>query len=275
MRRFGMVAKKALVASVVAALLVVIMSWRTRSGTATLLVPAYFYPIRAGLNDWNRLARDAGSVNIEAILNPASGPGTSQDPNYVVVVDKLRAAGGNVFGYVSTRYGDRDMTAVKSDIDQYVLFYDINGIFIDEMANSQERLPYYEELYQYIKGVRSDFKVIGNPGMAYTLEGYLRAADTLVIFEGSGALYGEFRPMVTAPWVANYPRDRFANIVYAATSKSDLIHALAQAGQNRAGSVYITDGGLPNPYQGLPNYWGHEVAAIRARDLTLESQKEL
>ena len=114
-----------MVASLVAALLVVSTSWRARSGSATLLVPAYFYPSGAGLDDWNRLARDAGSINIEAILNPASGPGTTQDPNYVAVVNKLRTAGGRVFGYVSTQYGDRDMTDVKNDIDKYILFYNI------------------------------------------------------------------------------------------------------------------------------------------------------
>jgi hypothetical protein len=274
MRRFGMMVNKVLVSSVVAALLVVTMSWRARSGSATLLVPAYFYPSGAGLDDWNRLARDAGSINIEAILNPASGPGTSPDPTYVAVVNKLRTAGGHVFGYVSTRYGDRDLAAVENDIDKYLSFYNINGLFVDEMANSQERLSYYEKLYQYIKGAHSDFKVIGNPGMAYTLEGYLSAADTLVIFEGSLALYDNFRPMVIAPWVANHPRARFANIVYGATSATDLMQALDKAGHTRAGSVYITDGALPNPYDGLPNYWGPEVAAIRARDLTLASQKE-
>ncbi len=274
MRCFGIVGNKVLLPSLVAALLVVIVSWPARSGSATELVPAYFYPSGAGLDGWNRLASDSGSITIEAILNPASGPGTTQDPNYVAVVNKLRTAGGHVFGYVSTEYGNRDMNAVKDDIDKYISFYNISGIFIDEMANSQERLPYYEKLYQYIKVFHSDFKVIGNPGMPYTLEGYLGAADTLVIFEGSVGVYGDFRPMDTAPWVANYPRERFANIVYAARSKTDLIYTLDQAGQNRAGSVYITDGRLPNPYQGLPAYWGQEVAAIRARDLTLASRKK-
>ena len=94
MRRFGIVGSKVLLASLVAALLVIIMCWRPRSGSATVLVPAYFYPSGAGLDCWNRLARDAGSINIEAILNPASGPGTTQDPNYVAVVNKLRTAGG-------------------------------------------------------------------------------------------------------------------------------------------------------------------------------------
>ena len=268
MRRFGMVGSKVLLASLVTALLVVFMCWRARSGSATELVPAYFYPSGAGLDCWNRLARDAGSINIEVILNPASGPGTTQDPNYVAVVDKLRTAGGRVFGYVATQYGNRDMTSVKNDINLYMSFYSISGIFVDEMANTQERLAYYEKLYEYIKRVRSDLKVIGNPGTPYTLEGYLRAADTLVIFEGSSALYADFRPMVTAPWVVNYPRERFAHIVYAAKSATDLIGVLDAAGQTRAGSVFITDGGLPNPYRGLPAYWAQEVAAIRARDLT-------
>ena len=274
MRRFGMMATKVLLSSLVAAILIVSASWRARSASATALIPAYFYPSGAGLDAWNRLARDAGSINIEAILNPASGPGTTQDVNYVGVVNKLLGAGGHVFGYVSTRYGDRDITAVKNDIDQYLLFYNISGIFVDEMANSQARLPYYATLYQYIKGLHSDFKVIGNPGMPYILEGYLGAADTLVIFEGSLTLYGNFKPMVIAPWVANYPRERFANIVYAATSATDLMQVLDDAGLARAGSVYVTDGGLPNPYRGLPVYWGREVAAIRARDPTLAPPKE-
>jgi hypothetical protein len=274
MRWFGIVGSKVLLTSLVAVLLVAIMSWPARLGTAVELVPAYFYPSGAGLDYWNRLARDAGSINIEAILNPASGPGTTQDPNYVAVVNKLRTAGGRVLGYVATQYGNRDLAEARKDIDKYISFYNINGIFIDEMANTKERLPYYETLYQYVKGYNVHYKVIGNPGMPYTLERYLDAADTLVTFEGSVAVYGDFRPMATAPWVAHYPRERFANIVYAATSKNDLIQALDQAGQNHAGAVFITDGTLPNPYRGLPAYWGQEVAAIRARDLTLASRKK-
>ena len=122
-----------------------------RSPHCDRLGPAYFYPSGAGLDCWNRLASDAGSIKIEAILNPASGPGTAQDPNYVAVVNQLRAAGGSVFGYVSTRYGDRDMTAVIKDIDKYLLCYNINGVFVDEMANTQHdflitrTLPVYQK----------------------------------------------------------------------------------------------------------------------------------
>jgi Spherulation-specific family 4 len=274
MRRFGMVVGKVLLASFVAAAMVAITSGRTTTRSATAIVPAYFYPNGVGRDLWNRLASDAGSIHVEAILNPASGPGTKKDPNYVAVVNNLRIAGGSVFGYVSTQYGNRDMAAVTKDINTYIEFYNINGIFIDEMANNTDRLPYYEEIYHFIKGLHSDFKVIGNPGMAYTLESYLAAADALVIFEGSGARHAYFRPLLIAPWVLKYPPDRFANIVYAATSETDLLRALDKAARAHAGSVYITDGELPNPYQGLPPYWAREVAAIRARHLTAASMEK-
>jgi len=271
MRRFGIVVAKLMLVSVVAALTVATMSWPVRYRSATALVPAYFYPGGDGLNAWNRLTSDAGTLNIEVILNPASGPGTIQDPNYVAAVNKLRTAGGSVFGYVSTQYGNRDMAAVIDEINAYKLFYNINGIFVDEMANTKEKLLYYEEIYQFIKGSHSAFKVIGNPGTPYTLEGYLAAADVLVIFEGSGALYADFRPNLTAPWVLENPPARFANIVYAVKSDADLIRALDKATRAHAGSIYITDGEMPNPYRGLPPYWARELASIRARDLTASS----
>jgi Spherulation-specific family 4 len=256
-----------LLATLVAALLVAITSRRVRAGPTIELVPAYFYPSGAGLAAWNQLASDAGSVRIEAILNPASGPGTTRDPNYVTVVNHLRNAGGSVFGYVSTEYGNRDITTVISEIQKYVFFYNINGLFIDEMAADQENRPYYEKIYEFIKAMDSDFKVVGNPGMPYTLESYLAAADTLVIFEGTDIAYADFQPLAIAPWVANYPPDRFANIVYAVRSDTKLHWVLGKARLSNAGSIFITDGGLPNPYAGLPFYWDRELEAIRELDL--------
>jgi len=263
--RFGGILAHALLALLVAGVLVVVTCWPQRAGSTTSLVPAYFYPAGAGLSAWKQLAAAAGSINVEAVLNPASGPGTTQDPNYVAVVNQLRTAGGGVFGYVSTQYGNRDLASVMQDILTYNRLYNTNGFFIDEMANSQDKVPYYETIYRFIKQLKSDFKVVGNPGTPYTLESYLGAADTLVIFEGSGAAYADYKPLVTAPWVANYPRSRFSNIVYGVGSATDMRRALAKAGQTHSGSVHITDGELPNPYRALPTYWSRQVAAIQAQ----------
>ena len=106
---------------------------------------------------------------------------------------------------------------------------------------------------------------MGNPGTPYTLERYLGAADTLVIFEGSSAAYANYKPFVSAPWVANHSRARFSNIVYGVGSAAAMQRTLAKAGETNTGCVHITDGVLPNPYGGLPLYWARQVAAIQAQ----------
>ena len=53
-----------------------------------------------------------------AILNPASGPGTVADPNYVTATNNLRAAGGGVVGYVSTRLRLAKPVGVRTDISR-------------------------------------------------------------------------------------------------------------------------------------------------------------
>jgi len=65
-----------------------------------IVVPAYFYPGSL----WSSMNWAAGRVPLVAIMNPNSGPGTTQDPQYVAAVNSLRAADGKVIGYVSTSY---------------------------------------------------------------------------------------------------------------------------------------------------------------------------
>ena len=101
---------------------------------------------------WDELCAAAHSINIRAILNPASGPGSRRDPNYAAVVQQFRAAGGRVLGYVHTSYGAREIGSVKSDIEAYIDLYDIDGFFVDEMATDPFLVPYYASLYAFIKG---------------------------------------------------------------------------------------------------------------------------
>jgi hypothetical protein len=267
MRRFRALHPRVLVASVLAGSLVIPGSNLARAGATTVLVPAYFYPSGPGLAAWNQLADAAGSIPIEAILNPGSGPGTIQDPNYVLVVNILRRAGGRVLGYVDTSYGKRTPAAVERDIRTYLKFYGVDGFFIDQMANTPQAVAYYEAIYQFIKRRSSDFKVVGNPGTPYTLPAYLNAVDTLVVFEGSGITYGDYKPLVPSPWIANYPPSRFANIIHDVADAAGMEKVLTEAQRASAGSVFVTDEKMPNPYSRLPGYWTQEVAAIRALDL--------
>src|ERR1700687_4605795 len=74
------------------------------AGNMNVLVPAYIYPTPGGA--WDQMAVAASKVSITAILTPDSGPGSGVDSNYVAAVNKLKAAGGRVIGYVHTSYDD-------------------------------------------------------------------------------------------------------------------------------------------------------------------------
>ena len=224
-----------------------------------LVVPAYFYPSSSN-QYWGALASAAVKTPTTVIANPASGPGTSLDNNYVTAITKVRQAGGKVIGYVHTSYAARSISDVTADIQKYLSWYAIDGFFIDEMSNDNfsAHIQYYQSLYNYIKGLNASFTVIGNPG-ATTQEIYLTlpTADKLVVFENSQKAFNTFVP---STWQANYPASRFVYMVYNATRTQMLSDITKTASQN-AGSVYITNDKLPNPYDVLPGYWADEVNA--------------
>ena len=222
------------------------------------LVPAYFYPV--GNPYWSELDAAASQIGVTAILNPNSGPGNSADPNYVTAVNNLEAAGGKVLGYVYTSYGSRSLAAVEADVNAYINFYHINGIFFDEQSNSPAEVSYYNQLDNYVKSLNPAYEVIANPG-TNTVPAYLTAptADTLVTFEDTASAYSTYTP---ASWTSTYSPGHFANIVYGEPTTAGMLNDLQLAQANNAGYVYVTDDTLPNPYDSLPSYWDQEVAAI-------------
>jgi hypothetical protein len=238
------------------------------------LVPAYFYPNHGGGygDDWYRLAQAAGTIGVNAILNPNSGPGARIDENYVTAVNSLRAAGGRVFAYVHTSYGNRSATTVRNEIDKYIGFYAIDGVFLDEMSTSASDLNYYSGLYGYIKSQSGAYRVIGNPG-TNTLESYLTTptADALTIFEDRSDLYSDF---TSAAWVVNHGAEHFAHILHTAP-EGNLGTFLTLAASRNASLVYVTDDVLSNPYDALPSYWDEEVAAIAALSVPEPSTQAL
>ena len=228
----------------------------------TAIVPAYFYP-SAG-SAWDDLNTAAARIPVTAIMNPGSGPGTFQDNSYVNAVDDLRAAGGKVIAYVYTQYGNRSAAAVKSDIDKYVNWYNIDGIFFDEFSNSSSTstLNYYQNLYDYVKAIDPAWEVMGNPG-TQTVEPYLSrpAADSLLVFEGYGADYPGYSP---SAWNYNYDPSQIGHLVHTTANEADMLNYLDLAVSRNAGQVYITDDVMNNPWDTLPSYWQAEVDRIEA-----------
>lgn len=265
-----------LAASLIAAMLV-LPSHSRADDQVTALVPAYFYPTWWSGSPWDQLNAAATTIPIEAIMNPASGPGSVANSDYQYAVTQLQAAGGKVLGYVPTGYGFRSIADVMADVQSYIDWYSVDGIFLDEMGNSAGALDYVA-LYGQIKALATslgiDLHVVGNPGNPFTqVKAYLAAADTLVIFEGpltnsdpNGASFQNYPnngPYAGLPlWFKHYSSDRFANIVFAVPNARSMGSALSKAIRFNAGYVYLTDDNLPNPYDTLPSYWQQEVNRI-------------
>jgi Spherulation-specific family 4 len=245
-----------------------------RADEVIALVPAYFYPSYLG-SPWDDLTTAAARIPIEAIMNPDSGPGPGVNSDYVTAVQNLQAAGGKVIGYVATGYGARASGDILNDISNYVDWYGVDGIFLDEMGNSDGTLDYVA-LYQSIQALAAEscieLHVVGNPGEPFS-EAFITAADTLVIFEGpyansdpTGASFeaypneGPYTGL--SPWWQCYSSSQIANIVYSEPTEGDALRSVVKALRQNAGYLYITDATLPNPYGALPTFWNDEVWLI-------------
>ena len=199
-----------------------------------------------------------------AVMNPSSGPGGSKNSDYVNAVQYCHSHGQIVIGYVHTSYGNRSLATVEGEVTQYYQWYQVDGIFVDEMSNDSSTTAYYHSLYQYIhtQGGGGAALVVGNPGAAASSDWQLtqQAADELLIFEGSAKTYSSWFPPA---WVSNYPAGTFWNVVYNAPTLSSMQTACSHSKMVNAGSMFVTYGTLPNPYKFLPkaSYWKSELTA--------------
>lgn len=226
------------------------------------LVPAYFSPDAEG-ELWsatcqNMRAADGGSV---AVLNPANGPGARADSRYEDVVAICHEQGQNILGYVSTRYGARPLSDVTADIDRYYADYEVDGIFVDEMAENplnpdtrQDLRAYYQQVYAHVQQRTAGTElVVGNPGVAAGTDWQVTdsVADVLVVFEGSAVSYEAWTP---PGWITAHPPERFAHLVHT-TPEHSLARVCELAGERNAGYIYATDDSGANPWDSLPSYW--------------------
>jgi hypothetical protein len=230
------------------------------------LVPAYFYPDWWNSpNNWTRMCdamnRTRGAST--AVMNPNSGPGAGANPDYVHVIAGCHARGQHVIGYVHTSYAARSLAAVRSEIDAYYAFYPgIDGIFVDEMSNDSRTRSYYRSVYQYIRGKPLPHDVVGNPGAVASTAWQLSTpvADAVIVFEGTAAAYAGWSP---PSWVRNQVASRISNLVFSTPDEAAMRQACASSKSKNAGSMYVTDDVLPNPWDTLPGgaYWTNSVSA--------------
>lgn len=210
------------------------------------IIPLYTYPSDP---TWEAVAAAKQAypeVEVVAIINPGSGPGTMLDPLYDSGITALQDADVTVIGYVYTSYADRSADAVRTDISAYATFYpQLDGIMLDEMSNTPGDEAYYADLSGFAAGLGLGLSV-GNPGTSIP-ESFVDSVDVLFVYESAGLP----DPTSLGGWTDAYERTRFAIIPYAVPS---LDAGFVSAALEHVGWVYATDDDLPNPWDTLPPY---------------------
>ncbi|PSB56856.1 Spherulation-specific family 4 [Chamaesiphon polymorphus CCALA 037] len=240
-----------------------------------ILLPLYIYPNWYDRNNyiWNQVILAAKKVPIVAIINPNNGPDNAP-PNvdYQQGIKDLRQAGVKVIGYVPTNYANRDLQAVKADIDLYLKYFNVDGIFIDEAANQQDKLDYYHQIYRYLKSsspstdsIRSiAYTLIINPGTDVTEEFILQpVADTIVTFENYQSVWTKYHPPIARQ---KHSAQKFAALIHTTANHNLMKSTLDRVVKYKFSYVYITndrpDTGDRNPWNTLPEYWQAQVNYI-------------
>ncbi len=254
-----------------------------------VLVPAYGNPCCDGGPElWAELISSAQDTSrnfeVVAILNPASGPGDQRDLNYLDpdgktgVIPRFRSAGGKLYGYVSTRYGNRNDDQILRDVDGYLkdshrYAGHVDGIFFDELSNDLANVARYRKWAQYVKQNQPDAVAMANPGVAETLNpsgqtrysanDYANVFDCMMTFEHSGKQYVE-------RFTSTLSIDQASSL-----RRSHAIHSqgnwepswLALAASRHADYLFVSDDFMrdseDNPYDRIPKYWRSMLEDLR------------
>jgi len=222
----------------------------------SVVVPAYFSPG----TDWTRAVDSQPAPRVMILDITGVGAGNAPDRRFQETVRRAQAAGITVMGYSATDYGQRPVTSVEADVQNYAAWYGVTDIFLDQSASSSSQLAYYRDLTSYIHRLHPGSTVMLNPG-TYPDRQYMSIGDIVMVYENSYANLGDLQ---VPSWVHDYPAARFAFAIYA-TPGSRLGDAIAQSRRRHAGYVYVTDGTQPDPYSTLPGYWSSENSAIAAQ----------
>jgi hypothetical protein len=246
----------------------VVMGRSAHTSKLQILLPLYIYPNWYDRDKyiWKQVVVAAQKVPIVAIINPNNGPNSAPpNPDYQQGLKDLRQAGVKILGYVPTNYTKRDIQAVKADIEVYNKYFNVDGIFVDETANAQDKLNYYQQVYQYTKSRSQRYQVIINPG-ADIIESYLRkpVADVSVNFENYQNVWNNYHPPA---YTQNYSPQHFAALVHTTAEPNLMKSTIDQAAKHKFGYIYITNDSTDttnhNPWDTLPSYWQAQVDYIQ------------
>ena len=157
------------------------------------IIPLYSYPDGQYQPEWEKLYNLGTSKIVYVIINPNNGPGNTTDANYLNTINKLKAKGFYVIGYVYTNRANRNLEDVKNDINNWLSLYGadkIDGFFIDESSNDIQKYSYYRDIYAFVNSKSK--LVILNPGTNVDLK-FFNISDKIVVFESNETDFEAFQ----------------------------------------------------------------------------------
>lgn len=262
-----------------------------------LLVPWYVWPSPLFDKLVDSTAHLPAGTKSAIIVGSTSGPERPKSDLHWEHWAKLHDAGWTLYAYVHCVRGDRPLSDVTTDIDDWVGIYGplVDGIFLDECPS-----VFTPELLQYCKSVASHARKHGlrvalNPGTRMHDGGELsRMADIVVTFEASHDTWdavgeqlfgggGRWRgcrcdACLECAKVADVSGVEASGCGCEVAEEAAIIHScpppplglkrralsslLRTAAERGFRYVYATDHGMPDPYSCLPGFWEAEVAAL-------------
>jgi len=226
------------------------------------------------------------SVPMIAVMNPSGGPGISNNPNLLAEVKNMQMANVTVLGYVPTIWGTRNIASVETDIQSYYEWYQVNGIYLDQMPNWEYDGPqgqwyypgpdgtyipaYFSTLTDYAKSLGMTF-VFGNSG-ADVPQNFIGTVTTIGIFENAFApsFFGDPSLTGIGGWHLNQNKSNFAFFSY---DLSSLNPYYVLAASNYVSYMFLTNGTFGDSYVVLPPYFNQMVATLASMvSITVRSE---
>ena len=186
--------------------------------------------------------------NSIVIVNPSNGDFVKSEDVFRDQINKSHNGWNLAIWYIYTKYGQRDINEVKSRIDSRLKNYpNIDGFFFDEVSDSKYRVPYYEELYKYVKAKNSRLIVILNPWTTPD-EKYFRISDNIVVYENPCSDYENYKQPDRLKKYPNY------KISYLGYNCSDDQYKSLVAKYGKYIFYFTDDGADWNPWDSLSKY---------------------
>jgi len=193
----------------------------------------------------------SGNKTVFVVVNPDDGPGTQTDPLYSNFINELIKTGKIPLAYIHTNYAQRDIASVEADVNTWLELYpEVKGFFFDEVSDSEEDLPYYERLENYIRA-KGNYYIVLNPGTNVP-EGYFEISDVVITYEDSAENIENYVPPPL--YIKN------ACVIYGVSD--NLWKEVFNEFKTKCAYLFITNGTLPNPYSELPDYFEEEMKNI-------------